>query len=152
MESPMCPLCQREPLTAPEHHAQQACASCAAQIGIIPMPPRRRPRRPCVACNGSVFVRVLPREHTARGYGTLSVPISAPMYLTHEPQTSPRYSGGNTVESLETRVGHGLVEAYVCRSCGRIEWYCPDAERIPIHPHLMTELVDDVGGDAGPFR
>lgn len=46
----------------------------------------------------------------------------------------------------------GLLEAYICRTCGAVEWYCVDVEKIPIHPHLMTEEIDYDADRAGPYR
>ena len=46
--------------------------------------------------------------------------------------------------------GYGVLEVYICYACGAVEWYCGDVATIPIHPWLMTEVVDY---DAGtPYR
>jgi hypothetical protein len=49
-----------------------------------------------------------------------------------------------------SRQGFGVFEAYICKKCGFVEWYCHAPEQIPIGPEYMTEDVD-VEGDA-PYR
>ncbi len=39
-------------------------------------------------------------------------------------------------------MARGWLEAYVCRACGFVEWYCCDPDKLPIGPEYMTELVD----------
>lgn len=40
--------------------------------------------------------------------------------------------------------------ARASRQCGKVEWCCMDVIKVPIDPHLMTEVVD-YDGD-GPHR
>jgi hypothetical protein len=137
-----CPICRGPYLTNPDERSMRACRKCAATIGLIPMPPPRRPNRPCRQCNHTQILRVIPREHSSH-----KGQISAPMMLTHPPTTDD----GSTIASpIEIRKGWGGLEAYVCRKCGAVEWYCIDADQIPVHPHLMTELIDVDGDD--PYR
>lgn len=138
----MCELCEKNYLGSEAEQQMQACQACAATIGIVPMPPARRPPVPCQRCNGRQFMRVIPREHSSRRLGEGNGQVSAPMYLTHAPT---KYRGWitSTVNLIAPEAGGiGILETYVCRSCGFVEWYCNDAERIPAHPHLMSELVD----------
>ena len=50
------------------------------------------------------------------------------------------------------QTGLGLLETYICRWCGAVEWYCVDVERIPEHPHLMSEAIDYDGAGDTPYR
>jgi hypothetical protein len=144
-----CPFCDA-PLSSDDQRAMEACGSCASRIGIIRMPPSRRPPLPCGRCNGRRFVRAIPREHTTDRAGDSNVQISAPMYVTYTP-TSHRGWILKHVKSIEVETpGHGLLETYICKKCGFVEWYCADVERIPIHPNLMTEDIDYEGET--PYR
>jgi hypothetical protein len=142
MPDTRCPLCTSNPITTANEQAMQACQTCASRIGLIPMPPSRRPPSPCARCNSRQFVRVIPREHTSSD--------TAPMHVTYAP-TSHIGAVLKYVQDLEVATsGHGRLEMYICRKCGAVEWYCVDVERIPLHPHLMTEAVD-YDGDT-PYR
>lgn len=44
----------------------------------------------------------------------------------------------------------GELEAYICRKCGYLEWYCVAPETIPIGEAHNTELLDVSSG--GPYR
>lgn len=130
----------------------QACRECAARIGLIPIPPSRRPPAPCTRCNHMVFVRVIPREHSSARVGEINAQLSAPMYVTHAPS---RYEGwfSTTVRELEIeKTGAGLLETYICKKCGFVEWYCADVEKIPLGPHYMTEEIDYANRGDGPYR
>lgn len=37
--------------------------------------------------------------------------------------------------------GIGMLEQYICASCGAVDWYCRNPEAIPIGPRYMTEDV-----------
>jgi len=144
-----CELCGRAIETEAEQ-AMRACAGCAQQIGIIPMPPSRRPPAPCTRCNHRAFVRVIPREHTTRRTGDSNAQISTPMYLTYTPRARLGWLIKGAQEIEVENDGLGLLEAYVCRKCGAIEWYCADVETITAHPHLMAEDLDYEG--KAPYR
>ena len=138
----ICDLCANNPLSTADEQQMQACKACAKTIGIIPMPPARRPPAPCQRCNGRQFMRVIPREHSSLRLGEGNGQISAPMFVTHAPTTYRGWisSGVNVIAPEEK--GVGLLETYICRACGFVEWYCCDVERIAAHPHLMSELID----------
>ena len=146
MSDETCPLCKRRPLDSADDRKMQACWWCASEIGIVPMPPARRPLRPCARCNHTQLMRVIPREHSTRPDSHTQV--SAPMYLTHAPTASGLFN--ESANPIAIQRGFGMLEAYVCRKCGVVEWYCSDADRIPAHPHLMSELIDCEG--EGPYR
>ena len=141
MADPQCPFCDAA-LTTEITRRMQACPGCADKIGIIPMPPPRRPRSPCARCNGWQFLRVIPREHSTVRMNEMNAQISAPMYVTHAPAAHRGWILKHVKELEIEKAGLGLLETYICRKCGAVEWYCADAEHIPVHPHLMTELLD----------
>lgn len=145
-----CELCDTNFLVSAGAKQMQACEECARKIGIIPMPPARRPPAPCQRCNGQQFLRVIPREHASQRYGEQNVQISAPMFVTHRPTTHRSWlqKGVNPIE--HDSQGVGMLETYLCRKCGFVEWYCSDVERIPAHPHLMSEMIDYAGET--PYR
>lgn len=69
-----CKLCQHQPA-----QPNGICNDCMDKVGIIEMPPARRPARPCMKCNGMKFVRVIPREYTIKNWGEQNVAEIAPM-------------------------------------------------------------------------
>jgi len=46
--------------------------------------------------------------------------------------------------------GYGVFEAYICRQCGFVDWYCQDPGKIPIGPEYMTEEFN--ADSAEPYR
>lgn len=118
------------------------CAECANKTGVVPMPPARRPRKPCLRCNATRFIRAMPREYTAEG-GDYSRSVAAPMTVTAPPGQRERFFGGYDVVTPNiVATGSGRLEMYICLQCGAVEWYCQDPERVPIGPEYMTEIVD----------
>jgi hypothetical protein len=150
MANETCPLCTQSQLLTDDERAMVACRTCAVKIGIIAMPPARRPSVPCARCNARRFVRVIPREHTTTRTGDVNTQLSVPMYVTHAP-TSHHGWLIHAVNEIEVEnTGHGRLETYICRGCGAVEWYCFDVEQIPLHPHLMSEAIDY--GSDNPYR
>jgi hypothetical protein len=139
--STTCVVCGVIALTTTLEQARRTCDDCARLTGLIPLPPPRRPRRPCQRCNHDRLIRAIPRELSLLESST---PTSGPMFATYEIRSWAR-----TVEPIHPRSGFGILEIYICRQCGFVEWYCQDPERIPIGPEYMTEEVTI--GD-GPFR
>lgn len=138
---PRCAVCQKRPVASDREKHMEACTDCITKLGVAPLPPARRPRTPCMRCQGKSFLRALPREHVyfAQQAHTAALPLYA---------TAPVRPG--TIE-LDAQQGVGLLEAYICRACGFVEWFCADADKIPAHPLLMTEVIDlDDGGS--PYR
>jgi hypothetical protein len=128
----------------------EICAGCRETLGVVEMPTARRPLGPCHKCNGTKLIRVIPRDHTlltAGPYQTLSVTV--PMRLTVVPTLATRWFH-ERADRPDPRMMRGLLEAYVCRTCGFTEWYCSDPQNIPIGPEFMTEEID--AGDGGPYR
>ena len=126
------------------------CKDCIAKLGVIPMPPARRPSRPCDRCNTTRFLRVVPRELSATGSDYV-YESAAPMMLTYVPELNPGgWLSGPSAKPVQPEQGRGKLEAYVCRGCGFVEWYCLDPESVPIGPEYMTEDLDV--GPKTPYR
>jgi hypothetical protein len=151
-ERPDCPFCDQNTLRSDDERAMQACRECADKIGLIPMPPARRPAAPCMRCSHMKFVRVIPREHSSSRGGDWNTQVSAPMYVTHAPTQNKGFFSSTVNELQIEKTGVGMLEVYICKKCGFVEWYCLDAEKLTAHPHLMSEDVDYDAGQAGPYR
>ncbi|MBA3539326.1 MAG: hypothetical protein H0T79_06830 [Deltaproteobacteria bacterium] len=133
---PPCALCG-DNLTNPIERSRRVCDDCAAKTGVVVLPPSQRDRLPCAKCRGSKFVRAIPRELGADR-------TAGPMFAAYQiPGTSQR------IDPLDPRRGFGVLEAYICKGCGFVEWYCQDPLEIPIGPEYMTE---DVDLSTTPFR
>lgn len=130
----MCTVCRSWQLEDGPDLAREMCSPCANRVGVVAMPPARRKAIPCRGCNGMKFVRAIPRELSAASAPYSSDPLVSLMNVTYE---QPALG-----EPLDARGGRGLLEVYVCKKCGLVEWYCNDVERIPIGPRYMTEDVD----------
>ena len=130
----------------------RACNECAATLGIIPMPPPRRPRTPCTRCNHTVFIRVIPREHSTKRVEESHHQLSAPMYVTHTPTKYEGWFANRAWEVEIEKKGVGLLETYICKKCGFVERYCIDVHKIPLGPHTMSEEIDCAAPGEGPYR
>ena len=137
----MCPICSHGRIDNEAERATNACDACQAKLGLIPMPPAR-PRGPCRRCQGRKFLRAIPREHTTKRSGSANKQLSAPMFLTHG-HHGHEGSMFRSAAEIEIDEGFGLLEVYACFGCGAVEWYCADVANIPVHPHLMTAIVDE---------
>ncbi|MBA3539845.1 MAG: hypothetical protein H0T79_09465 [Deltaproteobacteria bacterium] len=133
----VCKVCSTTALSNPG-----ICVACCDTLGVVAMPPARRPARPCLRCNGMKFVRVMPREHSAVGADFVRTQ-AAPMALTHDPRVIPAgLLSRETVAAPDITAGFGVLETYVCLGCEYVEWYCQGAREIPIGPEYMTEVID----------
>lgn len=130
----------------------QACLECAKKIGLVPMPPSRRPPAPCARCSHLTFIRVIPREHSTARFGEVNEQVSAPMYVTHAPVKDRGFFANSVAPIAIEQKGVGLLETYICKKCGAVEWYCVDIEKLPVHPHLMSEEIDYAKRGEGPYR
>lgn len=136
-----CPICEDDALTNARERTMQSCAACANKLGLVPIPPARAPFV-CKNCGGQKFLHAIPREHSAGNLGMDSnTQLSAPMLLTHVPMAQKGYVM-RYAKPLDIQQGYGLLEIYACFQCGTVEWFCDGVHRIPISPHLMTEVVD----------
>ncbi len=140
--------------------AKAVCETCAAVTGVIELAPPRRRTAPCVRCNHAKLIRVIPRELSVRAgrdseHSTDSnVASYAPMFATYKVwrRLEPRLFGADrtVVSPPSPSEGFGVFEAYICKRCGFVDWYCQDPENIPIGPEYMTEEIDAAGSE--PYR
>lgn len=130
-EPTACLLCEGILNTRVER-SRRVCDGCAAKTGVVVQQPSPRTRTPCAKCQFTQFIRAVPREIAGNAAG--------PMFAAH--QIEADYG---VVEPLDVRRGFGVLEAFICKRCGFVEWYCQDPLEIPIGPEYMTEEVD-VGG------
>jgi hypothetical protein len=139
---PHCRICDQELLGSSA--LPDICAGCATTLGLVPMPPPRRPARPCAKCNGMKFIRAIPREYTAEAYGVGILAVVAPMALTARFTVARHllFKGSTVSQPKLSQQSCGTLEAYVCAGCGFLEWYCQDPETIPIGPEFMTDAID----------
>ena len=72
--------------------------------------------------------------------------VTSPMAVTFGAQV---HGGHGFNVTSDTRRAFGILEMYVCRDCGYVDWYCTDPKSVPIGPQFMTELVEPEGG---PYR
>jgi hypothetical protein len=145
---PHCRICDQELLDSSS--LPSICTGCVKALGLVPMPPPRRPAQPCAKCNGMKFIRAIPREYAADGIGSST--LIAPMALTAHPRVSKRgWLGGKEVSQPDLRrQSCGSLAIYACVGCGFLEWYCQDLESIPIGPEYMTDTIDY--GGRTPYR
>ncbi len=140
-----CKLCKTDlERGTQQEKTMEVCDECAARVGLRPLPAVTRPRVPCTRCNGRSFVHALPREHYPIG----ELSGAAPMFLTTEPKAKTSWL---TQTWIDPRGGQGMFETYVCRTCGFVEWYCVQPDKIPIGKLYNTELVELDEG-SGPYR
>ena len=123
------------------------CPSCHSKAGLADARAARRPELPCMRCGGLELVHAQIRERTAGNIGSDSnaervVPFAV-TYATGEEYASTGFFSTKKVPSAtpNTKRPYGILEAYVCRACGFVEWYARSPEEIPIGAALGTELV-----------
>jgi hypothetical protein len=143
----MCLACRSRELIKPDERDTLLCSSCASELGVSPMRPARRPASPCTKCNGMKFIRVVPRELTP-SVGDAHT-IAMPMGLVYQYEVRRTFDDAQPLP-IDARKALGMLEVYVCRTCGFVEWYCSDPDRIPVGPVYMTEDID-YDGDS-PYR
>ncbi|HEY5939001.1 MAG TPA: hypothetical protein VIU61_30315 [Kofleriaceae bacterium] len=143
MPEPLCVVCKKVGLVSPIEIDRRACDPCALKTGIVVIPPPRRRLAPCVRCNHTRLIRVIPRELSVAPGVDENEPTYGPMFATYELRTV--YS---VVQSVQARAGFGVFEAYICKGCGFVEWFCQDPDEIPIGPEYMTEEITTDGPSA----
>jgi hypothetical protein len=80
-------------------------------------------------------------DYVHQHVGPMTLTMDSPAFGWGERKTRPDVPDpGN---------GRGLLEAYVCRGCGFVEWYCLDPESIQLGPEYMAQEFD-CGGE--PYR
>lgn len=139
MSTTTCILCESKPLSTATEQSTRICQECAARTGVVPLPPATRPPQPCMRCQHSVLVRVVPRELTAVGSDYVNA-VAGPMMVTYAVQSQRRLVfAGHEVEAPAVNLGYGVMEAWICESCGFVEWYCQKPKDIPIGPAFNSE-------------
>jgi len=152
-----CRLCQTTAVAHTRGPHFDICEKCATTLGVIELGPPRRPARPCDRCNGMQFVRIVPREkgvHTSPGQDYARATIE-PFALAFAPHITTGLLGGVHVHVPEASdyASRGIVETYVCVTCGFVEWYCLDPRNIPLGPEYMSDFVDySATPNPGPLR
>jgi hypothetical protein len=145
--SQTCLACRARDLTTADEKQTLLCVACAEALGVVPMRPSRRPPSPCAKCNGMRFIRAVPRELTPSRDD--AQPMAMPMGIVYQYEVQRgRYQA--TPLPVDAHKALGMLEVYVCRKCGFVEWYCADPEKIPVGPVYMTEELDYEG--ESPYR
>lgn len=140
---PKCVLCNNETATS-------VCGPCSRTTGVREMTPARRRAAPCVRCNHTTLIRVIPRELSVHPSDNVTIAAYAPMTATYPVVTTTRGFFPEEFIAAPTPLdGLGVFECYICKKCGFVDWFCQDPENIPIGPQFMTEEVDV---DGGPYR
>jgi len=85
----------------------------------------------------------MPREVTKR---------AAPMTVTFMYRAPTERMLTSLTTPIDVGLGLGLLEVYVCKQCGLVEWFCIDPEHIAIGPSYMTEELDYEATRSGPYR
>ncbi|HZS37630.1 MAG TPA: hypothetical protein VFF06_12425 [Polyangia bacterium] len=125
--------------------ANRICLSCRGSFGLSTLaPPPVRPPRPCARCGHTVLVRALLRERVGE-WARLS-----PAGVSYACRRESSFWTGKHASAPDSDAPLGVLDAFVCRGCGFVEWYARDPAAIPIGPEYGTELVD-VGTQA-PYR
>jgi hypothetical protein len=106
------------------------------------------------------LIRVVPRELSViahREHGNDNddnVAVYGPMYATYQVKRRSKHNlfspDETVVDPATPREGFGVFEAYICRQCGFVDWYCQDPQKIPIGAEYMTEDVDVTSAE--PYR
>jgi hypothetical protein len=96
-------------------------------------------------CGGLELVRAKIRERTE---GAIPDTVNStekyiPFAVTYGQREEQRSMFGKKVRSAapEFTKPYGRLEAWICRSCGFVEWYAQSPEEIPIAEAFGTELV-----------
>jgi hypothetical protein len=139
-----CRLCSTGPVSATRSEHFDLCDSCAATLGVMELPPPRRPSRPCNRCEGMRFIRVIPRDKTAvYDYAHSVAGRAEPMALTFVPRPNGSiFSTAPADPGPDPAMSRGRLETYVCATCGFVEWYCIEPHMIPIGPEYMSDVID----------
>jgi hypothetical protein len=135
-----CHVCQNE-LKNPVEMQRNVCDECASRLGIVALPPAQRPAVPCDKCGGLTFVHAVPRELAViTGEGReRNIAQHTPAFVTYEVQVEKRLFAGIGAAEIDPYSGRGVIEMYICQTCGFIEQYCHG--KVPIGPRYMTEVI-----------
>lgn len=150
---PSCDACGTA-ITVTDARAPRLCAPCAAKTGLAYPLPSRRGAWPCMRCGGAELIRAQVRERTVVDGTDHARGAPAPLAITYGQgeEFTPKFFSLEKQPSAAPNlaVPFGVLDAYVCRACGFVEWYAQEPEKIPIGATFGTSLVQVPG--AGPFR
>jgi hypothetical protein len=98
-----------------------------------------------------VLIRCQVRER-ATTIGVDGSQFLSPLAVTFHTYRVLSVHTGNPTGRIAPHVNQpaGVLEAYVCRSCGFVDWYAQSPAQIPIGPAFGTELIEVEG--QGPYR
>ncbi len=148
-----CDACGRA-ITIADAEAPRLCVDCAKKTGLAYPLASRRGVWPCMRCGATVLVRAQVRERGMQGESDHARAQAAPFAITYG--KGEEYAPGfmNVAKQPSAKpdldVAFGVLDAYVCRGCGFVEWYAQEPEKIPIGPTFGTSLVEVPGG--APYR
>jgi len=143
-----CSMCDRK--FEDSYTPEGICKECRETHWLPPNRPPSRPQVPCTRCQGRSFVRARAiRERGASGSDYVHEYI-AWLAATYQHQSRTTLFAGREVDSPDPLKPVGVFEAYICRSCGFVEWYVLAPETIPIGPEYATDLFE-LPAD-GPYR
>jgi len=131
----VCEVCGKE---AGE---EKLCESCTDKTGFSRDKPQRREVQPCMRCGGLELIRARIRERSSNDPNVQNfVPFAITYGMSEEFAST---FSMKMVPSAAPNRGQpfGKLEAWVCRSCGFVEWYAQSPEEIPIAAVHGTELV-----------
>jgi hypothetical protein len=135
-----CEVCGK-----PAEGEARVCESCMNKTGFSADKPQRREVQPCMRCGGLELIRARIRERTAGAIGDdRNREDFVPLAITYG--LSEEYASTFSMRKVPSAAPDrwrpfGRLEAWVCRSCGFVEWYAQQPEDIPIATAHGTELV-----------
>jgi hypothetical protein len=97
----------------------------------------------CALCGHDEIIKAQARDF----YGELGE-RHEPMAVTEAKQAS--FWSGNATNRPAPDQRIGELAQYVCRSCGYVQWFASEPQRIPIGTTHRTSLVK--GTKQGPYR
>jgi hypothetical protein len=132
-------------ITIADATAPALCATCAKTAGLAYPHASARPAVPCARCQHRQLLRIMPRERTTQSGGNTNMEQPVPMALTYARGTEIKsLLDWTKVPSASPDLAHpfGILEAWVCRRCGFVEWYAQQPEQIPVGALFGTQVVD----------
>jgi len=148
MANPRCRVCSAALKALPQGH-EPLCSKCIASLGLVALPPPRRPPNACTRCGGFKFVRAMLRQVRITATTGLTSVTSvnqhlSPAGVTWAIEASTEMLGLAVIPGSKPAIDkpHGLLSLYICSGCGFSETYCEDPASIPIGPEYMTDVVD----------
>jgi hypothetical protein len=123
------------------------CPKCAQRTGLAAPAAIRRPAVPCARCGGRVLVHARVRERTVETGRETTWATARPLAITFGRGTDTKMKGflefqKHASPAPDVEQPFGVLEAWVCRACGSVEWYAQSPEQIPIGPLYGTTLLE----------